>query len=162
MLKKGEDSYGDKVNKLERDFLKKLDESDEVIWYYVNGTGDVKSNFGIEYVNEEGETKTFRPDFIVKFKHNVLGIFDTKPTGNERLSDTACKYKGLRAYLYNCNFNKPFDFGVVVGSMVVKKGSEFYYFIGNDEYKDITTDPDLFESFESLLVKIVSGLFDRK
>lgn len=162
MLKKGEDSYGDKVNKLERDFLRLLDESDEVLWYYVNGTGDVKSNFGIEYINEDGENKTFRPDFIVKFKHNVLGLFDTKPTGNERLTDTRCKYEGLRKYLPDCNFNKPYEFGVVIGSMVVKKGSEFYYFASNEEYKDITTDPDLFESFESLLIKIKSGMFDRK
>lgn len=162
MLKKGEDTFGDKVNKLERSFLKVLDESDEVIWYFVNGTGDVKTNFGIEYINEYNEIKTFRPDFIIKFINGVVGIFDTKPTGQERIIDTSLKYKGLVEYLNSCNFNKPLEFGTVIGSMVVKHGSEFYYYNGDSEYKDITTNPEKYESFDSLLVKIKSGIFNRK
>lgn len=162
MLKKGEDVYGDKVNNLEKDFLKLLEDSECVLWYFVNGTGEIKTNFGIEYENEYGESKTFRPDFIVKFKNNVLGLFDTKPTGNERFEDTKQKYSGLKKYLYDCNLNKPFDFGTVVGSMVVKKGSEFYFFNGSGDYKDIGTNPECFESFDSLLIKIESGMFDRR
>jgi len=162
MLKKGEDSFGDKVNNLEKDFLRMLEESDTVIWYFVNGTGDMKTNFGVEYKNEFGEIKTFRPDFIVKFRNNVLGLFDTKPTGNERFEDTKAKYNGLVKYLYQCNLNQPYDFGTVVGSIVVKKGSEFYFYSAKGDYQDITTNPECFDSFDSLLTKIKAGLFNRR
>lgn len=155
LLKKGEDLFGDKVNQLEKGFLSYLEYCDSVIWYFVNGTGDIKTNFGIEYVNEYGENKTFRPDFIVMFKNKVVGIFDTKPTGKERLEDTKAKYDGLKKYLAA---NRNIEGFTIIGSVVVNKGNTFYHFSGKSEYVDIDQDPSAYNTFESLLADIRQDL----
>ena len=61
---------------LENKFMKYIDKSSKVDWWYKNGVNDSKY-FGIKY-NEKNDLRIFYVDFIIKFKNKKLGFFDTK------------------------------------------------------------------------------------
>lgn len=135
-------------NNLERDFLSYLDIQEEVEWYWENGTELMRINFGISYNNG---MNTFQPDFIVKFKDGSVGIFDTKPI-NLRIEDTTIKANALIEYISRMNFNRGFA-PKVIGGIVVKQGSQFYIFTGN-QYHDYSFSTDGWENFNSIIRKV--------
>lgn len=133
------------INHLEADFLDYLDEADEVDWYWENGPELMRVNFGISYNND---LNTFQPDFIVRFKDGTIGIFDTKGIG-QRVDDTKVKAEALHRYLVNINQNRG-RAPKVIGGIVVKSGSQFYYY-DQLEYHDYGESRENWINFNEIL-----------
>jgi len=123
-----------KVNQLEKNFLTYLNKSDEVEWFWENGTELMKINFGISYNNG---ANTFQPDFIVKFTNGNVGIFDTKAI-DQRVDDTTVKAEALWKYISDINNDKDRS-PKVVGGIVVEKGGVFYCY-NEEKYVDMKED----------------------
>ena len=64
------------ASKPELNFIKKLDNSNKIEWWYKNGENEV-TYFAVPY-DDNGTPRTFYPDFIIRFKDGKVGIFDTK------------------------------------------------------------------------------------
>ena len=140
------------INHLEKDFLNYLDGKEVVRWYWENGTELMRVNFGIPYNNG---MNTFQPDFIVKFANGTVGIFDTKAI-DQRVDDTTKKQAALYEYLQNINFNRGFA-PTVIGGMVIKTGSQFYYYSGKD-YHVFTENKDGWKNFNDLISEIENDM----
>jgi len=87
--------YYDNKWKTEEAFIKHLEKSDQIDWWFKSGDRDA-TFFAVPYV-ENGKNKPFYVDFIVKFKNSSIGLFDTK-SGNT-IKDAREKSDGLQAYL---------------------------------------------------------------
>ena len=87
--------YYDNKWKTEEAFIKQLEKSDQIDWWFKNGDRDAIF-FAVPYV-ENGKAKPFYVDFIVKFKNGSIGLFDTK-SGNT-IKDAREKSDGLHEYL---------------------------------------------------------------
>lgn len=87
--------YYDNKWKTEEAFIKFLEKSDQIEWWFKNGDRDA-TFFAVPYI-ENGEQKPFYVDFIVQFKNGSLGLFDTK-SGNT-IKDAREKSDGLQDYL---------------------------------------------------------------
>lgn len=46
-------------------------------WWYKNGDSG-REHFAVDYINIHNELKLFYVDFVIKFKSNKIGLFDTK------------------------------------------------------------------------------------
>ena len=68
--------YFDFKWKTEENFIRTLEKSKKVIWWFKNGEGDQKY-FAIPYKKNQ-DTNLFYIDFIVGFKNKTIGLFDTK------------------------------------------------------------------------------------
>jgi hypothetical protein len=103
-----EKAYSGRIN--EEAFIKFLESSKNVIWWYKNG--DVGSEyFSISYYNtDENKEKLFYPDWIVQTKAAVC-IFDTKAGLTAESGDTRYKAEALQKWLKG---KKGFDGGIVV------------------------------------------------
>ncbi len=137
------------INYLEKDFLNYLDEQNEVIWYWENGSELMRINFGISYNNG---MNTFQPDFIVKFADGTVGIFDTKAI-DQRVEDTKVKQEALYSYLQSINLNRG-NAPKVIGGIVIKTGSQFYIYDDNN-YHPYSESTDGWINFNELLRKII-------
>jgi len=135
-------------NKLEAEFLKYLEHEQEVMWYWENGAELMRTNFGIPYNNG---TSTFQPDFIVKFKHNYIGIFDTKASERNK-EDTRVKAKALANFINKTNKNRG-NYPKVIGGIVIKENNQFYVNI-NNEYKTYIECPKNWIVFDEIIKKI--------
>ena len=142
------DNQGNPDNQLEKDFLNYLDSQNVVEWYWENGTELMRVNFGISYNNG---MNTFQPDFIVKFKNDSVGIFDTKPV-DHRVEDTTVKANALYDYLVNINTNRGLA-PKIIGGIVVKVGTQFYVYL-NGNYHDYNVSHDGWVNFNEVLRKI--------
>lgn len=142
------DNQGNPDNQLEKDFLNYLDSQNVVEWYWENGTELMRVNFGISYNNG---MNTFQPDFIVKFKNGLVGIFDTKPV-DHRVEDTTVKANALYDYLVNINTNRG-SAPKIIGGIVVKVGTQFYVYL-NGNYHDYNVSHDGWVNFNEILRKI--------
>jgi type III restriction enzyme len=87
--------YYDSKWKTEDAFIKFLEKSEQVEWWFKNGDRDAVF-FAIPYV-ENGEQKPFYIDFIVRFKNGSLGLFDTK--SGQTIKAAREKSDGLQEYL---------------------------------------------------------------
>ena len=87
--------YYDNKWKTEEAFIKFLEKSDQIEWWFKNGDRDA-TFFAVPYV-ENDEQKPFYVDFIVKFKNGKIGLFDTK-SGNT-IKDAREKSDGLQEYI---------------------------------------------------------------
>lgn len=81
----------------------------------------MRTNFGISYNNG---LNTFQPDFIVKFKHNYIGIFDTNGE-SMNFEDTKVKAETLQRFIASTNSNRGHH-PKVIGGIVIKYNNEFY------------------------------------
>jgi len=86
--------YYDNKWKTEAAFIKFLEKSDQIEWWFKNGDRDA-TFFAVPYV-ENDEQKPFYVDFIVKYKDGKIGLFDTK-SGNT-IKDAREKSDGLQEY----------------------------------------------------------------
>lgn len=136
------------INYLEKDFIIFLDEQEKVEWYWENGSELMRINFGIPY---NGGMNTFQPDFIVKFTDGTIGIFDTKAI-DQRVDDTRVKQEALYNYLQSINLNRG-DAPKVVGGIVIKTGSQFFIYYGNN-YHSYNDSPIDWENINEFLRKI--------
>jgi len=84
----------------EKAFVSLLEESDEVEWWYNNGTQQSKY-LAIEYnkPGEDGHSAAFYPDFIVGFVDGTIGIYDTKNGITADSQETAEKSNALLTYI---------------------------------------------------------------
>lgn len=139
------DTTSGHINQLEADFLKYLDNSNAVDWYWENGPELMKINFGISY---NGNMNTFQPDFIVRFKNGTVGIFDTKGIG-QRVDDTKVKSEALHRYLVDINTNRECAHKVI-GGIVIKSGTQFYVY-DDSVYHDYGESRDGWKNFNELL-----------
>lgn len=135
------------VNELEKNFLTYLNESDQVEWFWENGTELMKINFGIPYNNG---MSTFQPDFIVKFKNGNVGIFDTKPIAFN-VEDTTVKAEALWKFISDTNTDRG-DLPKVVGGIVVNKGDVFYYY-NEEKYVDMDENDSNWHPFREIFDK---------
>lgn len=87
--------YYDNKWKTEEAFIKFLEKSDQVAWWFKNGDRDA-TFFAVSYI-ENKESKPFYVDFIVRFKNGTLGLFDTK--SGKTIKDAREKSDGLQRYL---------------------------------------------------------------
>lgn len=86
--------YYDNKWKTEEAFIKFLEKSDQIEWWFKNGDRDA-TFFAVPYI-ENDEQKPFYVDFIVKYKDGKIGLFDTK-SGNT-IKDAREKSDGLQEY----------------------------------------------------------------
>lgn len=103
-----EKDYAGRKN--EEDFVKLLESSKGVMWWYKNGDSG-SEYFSISYHNEdENKEKLFYPDWIVQTK-DTLHIIDTKGGITAESSDTKYKAEALQAWLKG---RKGFDGGIAI------------------------------------------------
>lgn len=86
--------YYDNKWKTEEAFIKFLEKSEQIEWWFKNGDRDA-TFFAVPYIENE-EQKPFYVDFIVRFKNGKTGLFDTK-SGNT-IKDAREKSDGLQEY----------------------------------------------------------------
>lgn len=132
------------VNGLEKRFLTYLNDSENIEWFWENGTELMRINFGIPYNNG---LSTFQPDFIVKFNNGNVGIFDTKPIAYN-VEDTTVKAEALWKYISETN-NDGGRLPKVVGGIVVEKGRVFYYY-NEEKYVDMNEDNSNWHPFPEI------------
>jgi type III restriction enzyme len=127
---KGEDN--------EKEFIKFLEDSKDVIWWYKNG--DTGSEFfSISYYNaDENKEKLFYPDWIFKTK-NTVWIVDTKKGSTAEIADTKYKAEALQEWLKG---KKSFD-----GGIAVQDGPNGWKLNNNKTYKYSPS----FEGWNSLM-----------
>ena len=129
-----------KVNQLEKEFIKYLDDhSDYIEWYWENGAEHMEKNFGIKVDNK----KTFQPDFIVKFKDGRIGIFDTK--GGMFKTDDKVKSDALQRYI----IEETYKGKNLIGGLVIKNFDHFRVFM-KDGYIPFDNNPEEWEYFDNL------------
>lgn len=90
--------YDNKWN-TEQAFIKFLEKSNQIIWWFKNGDRDA-TFFAIPYI-ENGKHRLFYVDFIVQFISDSVGLFDTK-SGNT-IKAAREKSDGLQRYLEEQN-----------------------------------------------------------
>jgi type III restriction enzyme len=83
--------------KTELAFIKFLEESTTVEWWFKNGERDA-TFFAIPYVENE-ESKPFYVDFVVKLKSGEIGLLDTKR--GQTVKTSVEKSDGLQKYIAN-------------------------------------------------------------
>ncbi|MCM8788025.1 MAG: DEAD/DEAH box helicase family protein [Candidatus Omnitrophica bacterium] len=96
-------------SKLEKAFIDFLEKSEKVKWWFKNEDRD-KKFFAIPYDN--GETKPFYVDFIVKLKDGKIGLFDTKTGLTKQVAGP--KIDGLYKYIQSENKKGKKLFGGIV------------------------------------------------
>ncbi len=87
--------YSDTKWKTEEAFIKFLENSSTVTWWFKNGDRD-SIYFAVPYV-ENGEQSPFYVDFIVSFSDGSIGLFDTK--SGRTIKDAREKSDGLQQYI---------------------------------------------------------------
>lgn len=94
----------------EKEFIKYLEASNNVNWWYKNGDSG-SEYFSIPYYHQtENRERLFYPDWIVKTK-NKIWILDTKAGFTADSNDTKFKAEALKNWLQG---KKNFDGGIVV------------------------------------------------
>ena len=94
----------------EKDFIKFLDENNNIEWWYKNGDSG-SEYFSISYYNpDENKEKLFYPDWIIKTK-NKAWIIDTKAGFTAESNDTKYKAEALQEWLKD---KKGFEGGIAV------------------------------------------------
>jgi type III restriction enzyme len=116
-----EKNYTGKKN--ETAFIKFLEKSENVEWWFKNGDRDAIF-FAVPY--ENGEQKPFYVDFIVKLRDGRIGLFD--PHGTQ-LSDFGPKSDGLQKYIKEENKKGKKIFGGIVANTDLRdyKGRWIYF-----------------------------------
>ena len=94
----------------EKEFIKFLEESKNVLWWYKNGDSGSEF-FSISYFNpDENKEKLFYPDWIFKAK-DTIWIVDTKKGFTAESADTKYKAEALQEWLKG---KKEFTGGIAV------------------------------------------------
>jgi len=105
----------------EKSFIEFLDNHKEVEWWFKNGERD-GTYFAVPYKDDQDEVQTFYVDFIVKFKDERIGLFDTKSGWTAK--DAGPRSNGLQKYIKEQNSEGKKLFG---GIVIPKSGSFYTY-----------------------------------
>ena len=103
----------------EKNFIEYLDNHKEVEWWFKNGERD-GTYFAVPYKDDQDEVQTFYVDFIVKFKDERIGLFDTKSGWTAK--DAGPRSNGLQKYIKEQNSEGKKLFG----GIVIPKSGTFY------------------------------------
>ena len=116
----------------EEKFIKLLEKSKKVKWWYKNGAGDSRY-FAVPY-SEDGEEHPFYVDFIVRFTDGRIGLYD--PKDGFTIDKAKEKSDGLLAYV-----KKHGQKGQLVGGIVtpVKIGDSDEWMIYPGAGKDLNS-----------------------
>lgn len=91
-----------KRSQIEKDFEEFLEtQGNNILYWYKNGVSK-KEYFGIKYTYKN-EDRTFYPDYILLFKDNRIGIFDTKSGMTETSGETKAKAEALQVFIQKEN-----------------------------------------------------------
>jgi len=131
--------YYDNKWKTEEEFIKFLEKSDQIEWWFKNGDRDA-TFFAVPYV-ENDEQKPFYIDFIVKFKDGKIGLFDTK-SGNT-IKDAREKSDGLQEYIKK---HKTISGGIVANTNSKDFNGRWMCYKG----QGVELNPDDFSNWELL------------
>lgn len=124
--------------KNETKFIDYLEQKAETIeWWLKNGTG--KEDLGFRYIDSTtNEMRVFYPDWIIKFKDNRIGIYDTKGGITAKSQETKDKAECLARHIKELNQNsKKYKYvgGIVEmrnGLWYLNSSSEYVYENAND------------------------------
>lgn len=122
-----ESSLESRIWETEKEFIKFLDNSKQVEWWFKNGERDA-TYFAIPYKDEYDEDQSFYLDFIVNFKDGRIGLFDTKKEITAQIAGP--KSDGLQRYIKDQNKKGKNLFG----GIIIPKSSSFYTYT-NIPYK---------------------------
>jgi len=97
----------------ERMFVSFLEKNKGYIdWWYKNGDKN-KEDFAVTYVDNEGITRGFFVDFVIKLKNGLLFLFDTKTLDSDK--NFVAKHNALHQYvLNNSTKEKPMEGGIII------------------------------------------------
>lgn len=124
--------YSDEKWKSEAAFIDFLEKSQNVDWWFKNGDRDA-TFFAVPYNN--GETKPFYVDFIVKLKDGRIGLFDTKAGLTKQVAGP--KIDGLYKYIQNENKKgKKLLGGIVANTDRSYRGRWVYFDKASKDFKD--------------------------
>lgn len=135
--------YYDNKWKTEEAFIKFLDQSDNIEWWFKNGDRD-STYFAVPY-EENGSQNPFYVDFIVQFKDGSLGLFDTK--SGKTIKDAREKSDGLQEYIESQNkSNKKIRGGIVSNTNSRDYSGRWVCYQGQGS----ELNPDDFSNWETL------------
>ena len=117
------------ISKTEMAFMEYLENSKEVIWWFKNGDRD-DTYFAVPY-NLNDEKIPFYVDFIIKFKNNKIGFYDTK--GGITITEAFASGKALGLFEF-IEKNKNFSGGIISNQKKDYSGSWIYFNKTVDEY----------------------------
>ena len=128
--------YYDHKWKTEEAFIKFLEKSDQIDWWFKNGDRDA-TFFAVPYT-ENNEQKPFYVDFIVKFKDGKIGLYDTAETRSKNTRKKR-RFAGLHKkaqqhFRRNCGKHKFQRFFHFAGCVTKDKGKNLTpmtFLIGN-------------------------------
>ena len=112
---------------IEKKFIKFLDSSKKIDWWFRNGDSDA-TYFAIPY-KENNELRTFYIDFIVYTKDKKLGFYDTK--SGFTITESKDKVSGLRKFLKS----DPDFFGGIVTNTDQKTYSDSWIYFDKSATK---------------------------
>jgi type III restriction enzyme len=114
-------NYDGKKNELP--FIEYLEQKGKYIdWWFKNGTD--KSSFGLKYFNTaDNKDALFYPDFIIKFKNGMIGIFDTKDGFTAKHPEG--RAEGLVRKIKE--MNEAVGKEIFFGGLVTTENNQYYY-----------------------------------
>ena len=134
----------------EKAFIKLLDNSDKVEWWYNNGVNQ-KRYLAIEYHKDDdtGHSKSasFYPDFIVRFTDGTIGIYDTKSGLTTKDEDTKKKSEYLQDYVATRRAEGISIEGGIVDVTDAKKQNPKFRICYERTYEPPTKSPAKWEAF---------------
>jgi len=95
--------------KTERAFIKFLEKSGKIVWWFKNGERDA-TFFAVPY--NDGEDRPFYVDFIIKLKDGRISLFDTKGGMTQKIAGP--KIDGINKYIKKENKKGRKIFGGIV------------------------------------------------
>lgn len=116
----------------EKDFENKIEQNKNVKWWYKNGSGG-ETYLAVAYIDpQEKVERAFYPDYIVCFKSNTVGIYDTKSGFTAEIKETEAKSNALQTYIKTLKAKGR----KTVGGIVVSKQSGLFLFDGQQYTAD--------------------------
>ena len=113
--------YAKTQSKPEQEFIKLLEKSDNVVWWFKNGETEAKY-FAVLWEDEFGKKHGFYVDFIFQMKDGTIGIFDTK-SGRTAQGDAKQKAEALAKYIKEENKRGKH----LIGGIVIQKDDIWRY-----------------------------------
>lgn len=143
LFKREENLFGD--SNVEMEFIEYLEANKSSIeWWYRNGDEN-KADFSIDYRNTSEVTSLFFIDFIILFKNNVIGLFDTKAIGSDQ--EMVAKQNALVDYIEALKIRNK----AAVGGVIVKESGSWWFPKGKIENNKDISDWQIFD-----IVKLAS------
>ena len=120
-----------KPSQPELDFIEELHGSQNIEWWYRNGTNKALY-LGIPYQDDRGVEAGSYPDFIVQFKDGRVGIYETKAGITATQDETGLKSDAIRAYVKQYSTRER----PLTGGIIDARKTGLFIFTGTKYSKD--------------------------